>query len=164
MNSNFKKNHIIQQTYIDGMDYWIWKAVSIIEPQVVVCETANPIPPCNAWTVPYDPQFVCDSENYRGASLTAMCKLGCDKGYRLVGVHRIGFNVLFVMKNGVGENFPPAVNPESSLDDPFSELARKDRWPDAKWYKWQEVYERKNGAMVSRDTLLFLVLNAFCLW
>ena len=36
---------------IDGMDYWIWKAITVIEPQVVVCETHNPIPPDLALTV-----------------------------------------------------------------------------------------------------------------
>ena len=123
---------------IDGMDYWVWKAITIIEPQVVVCETANPIPPDKAWTVPYDPKFVCDSENYRGASLAAMCKLGHEKGYRLIGAHRFGFNAFF-MKNGVGEEFFPEVTPESCVDDPFSELARKERWPQAKLHKWQEV-------------------------
>ena len=40
---------------IDGMDYWVWKAISVIEPQVVVCETENLIPPNKALTVPYDP-------------------------------------------------------------------------------------------------------------
>src|SRR5262249_8256653 len=49
---------------IDGMDYWVWKALTVIEPQVVVCETHNPIPPDRALTVPYDPSFVCESENY----------------------------------------------------------------------------------------------------
>jgi hypothetical protein len=87
---------------IDGMDYWVWKAITVIEPQVVVCETHNPIPPDRALTVPYDPGFVFESENYRGASLAAMCKLGREKGYRLVGTHRFGFNAFF-MRNGVGE-------------------------------------------------------------
>jgi hypothetical protein len=123
---------------IDGMDYWVWKAISAIDPRVVVCETHNPIPPDKALTVPYDPQFVSASENYRGASLAAMCKLGREKGYRLVGTHRFGFNAFF-MKNGVGEEYFPEVDPASCVGDPFSELARKERWPKARELKWQEV-------------------------
>jgi hypothetical protein len=123
---------------IDGMDYWVWKALTVIEPQVVICETHNPIPPEKALTVPYDPQFVFQSENYRGASLAAMCKLGKEKGYRLVGTHRFGFNAFFI-KNGVGEAFFPEVDPASCVNDPFSELARKEQWPKAKDYKWQEI-------------------------
>jgi len=123
---------------IDGMDYWVWKAISVIEPRVVVCETHNPIPPDKALTVPYDPEFVFESENYRGASLAAMCKLGRDKGYRLIGTHRFGFNAFFI-KNGVGEEFFPEVEPASCVNDPYSELARKKRWPKAKDLNWEEV-------------------------
>lgn len=123
---------------LDGMDYWVWKAITVIEPQVVVCETHNPIPPDKALTVPYDPGFVFESENYRGASLAAMYKLGREKGYRLVGTHRFGFNAFFVRK-GVGEAFFPEVDVASCVQDPFSELARRERWPKAKERKWQEV-------------------------
>ncbi len=123
---------------IDGMDYWVWKAISVIEPQVVVCETHNPIPPDKALTVPYDPQFISPSPDYRGASLAAMCKLAREKGYRLIGTHRFGFNAFFI-KNGVGEEFFPEVQPESCVGDPFSELARRERWPRASTLKWQEV-------------------------
>jgi hypothetical protein len=123
---------------LDGMDYWVWNAITVIEPQVVICETHNPIPPDLALTVPYDPQFVCQSENYRGASLAAMCKLGRDKGYRLVGAHRFGFNAFF-LKKGVGEQFFPEVDAASCVQDPFSELARRERWPLAKQFNWQKV-------------------------
>ncbi len=122
---------------IDGMDYWVWKAITAIEPQVVVCETHNPIPPDKALTVPYDPQFVYDSD-YRGASLAAMCKLGREKGYRLVGTHRFGFNAFFV-KQGVGEEFFPEVEVADCVQDPYSELARKERWPRVSGRNWQEV-------------------------
>lgn len=123
---------------IDGMDYWVWKAISVIEPQVVVCETHNPIPPDKALTVPYDAAFVFETENYRGASLAAMCKLGREKGYRLIGTNRFGFNAFFI-KNGVGEAFFPEVDVASCVQDPFSQLARKERWPKAKHRNWQEV-------------------------
>jgi hypothetical protein len=123
---------------IDGMDYWVWKAVTVIEPQVVVCETHNVIPPDRALTVPYDAGFVLKSEDYLGASLAAMCKLGQEKGYRLIGTHRFGFNAFF-MKSGVGEEFFPEVDVASCVQDPCSQLARKERWPHVKDCNWQEV-------------------------
>jgi hypothetical protein len=123
---------------IDGMDYWVWKAITVIEPQVVVCETHNSIPPDRALTVPYDPEYISESENYRGASLAAMCKLGREKGYRLVGTHRFGFNAFFI-RSGVGEAFFPEVDVTSCVQDPYSELARKERWPQARGCNWQEV-------------------------
>jgi hypothetical protein len=94
---------------IDGMDYWVWKALTVIEPRVVVCETHNPIPPDRALTVPYDPGFVSKTVDYQSASLAAMCKLGREKGYRLVGAHRFGFDAFFI-RNEVGEAFFPEVD------------------------------------------------------
>lgn len=123
---------------IDGMDYWVWKALKVIDPSVVVCEIHNPIPPDLALTVPYDPKFTFESADYRGASLAAMCKLGREKGYRLIGTHRFGFNAFF-MKNGVGDKLFPEVEPAACLNDPFSRHAREKRWPGVKDKAWQAV-------------------------
>lgn len=123
---------------IDGMDYWVWKAITVIQPQVVVCETHNLIPPDRALTVPYDPNFSFDSEEYRGASLAAMCKLGREKGYRFIGTHRYGFNAFFMHKS-VGADVFPEVDPASCQTDPVSVKARTEAWPRISQLKWQEV-------------------------
>ena len=122
---------------IDGMDYWVWKALTVIQPRVVVCETHNVVPLARSVTVPYDPSFVCSSENYRGASLEAMCRLGKEKGYRLVGTHRFGFNAFFV-KNGVGEEYFPEIAAHTCLGDPFSEHRRAD-WDAVASMPWHDV-------------------------
>jgi hypothetical protein len=123
---------------IDGMDYWVWKALSVIQPQVIVCEIHNQIPPDKALTVPYDPAFRFVSEDFRSASLAAMCKLGKEKGYRLVGTHRFGFNAFFI-KKGVGEELFPEVDPGSCMKDPVSRALQKEIWPSTSKFKWQEV-------------------------
>jgi hypothetical protein len=123
---------------MDGMDYWIWKAINVIDPLVVVCETHNTVPADRAITVPYDPAFICRNEDYRGASLAAMCKLAEAKGYRLIGTHRYGFNAFF-MKTGVGEDFFPEVKPSSCLNDPVSTRLRKEKWPRVQKLNWLEV-------------------------
>ena len=122
---------------IDGMDYWVWKAITVVQPTIVVCETHNAAPIDLAVTVPYDPAFVNTSENYRGASLAAMCRLAREKGYRLVGTHRFGFNAFFV-KNGVGEVLFPEVAASDCLLDPFSERRRRD-WAEVAHLPWSIV-------------------------
>ena len=124
---------------LDGMDYWIWEALTVIDPQVVVCETHNVVPPDRAVTVPYDPDFVSKTPDYLGASLAAMNRLARKKGYRLVGAHRFGFNAFFV-KQGVAEAFFPEVEIAACVQDPFSEYARRERWPRVKDQRWQEVH------------------------
>ena len=57
---------------LDGMDYWVWEAVTVIQPRVVVCETNNLIPAGRALTVPYARDFVWTADAYCVASLEAM--------------------------------------------------------------------------------------------
>jgi hypothetical protein len=123
---------------IDGMDYWIWKAINVIQPRVVVCEIHNPIPPTEPLTVPYKADFVCEDENYRGASLLAMTKLGRERGYRLVGTHRYGFNAFFV-RDDLGKSALPEVAPEACARDPYTLIAQKERWPLVKSREWVRV-------------------------
>jgi hypothetical protein len=123
---------------IDGMDYWAWKAIDCISPRVVVCETHGIIGPHDALTVPYDPDFKITTPDYHSASLAAMTALADQKGYRLVGTHRYGFNAFFVLK-GIGEDVLPAVKPEDCLNDPFTLEAHATRWPKVKDMNWERV-------------------------
>ena len=67
-----------------------------------------------------------------------MNKLAQQKGYRLVGTHRFGFNAFFV-KKGIGEQFLPEVEVASCVQDPFSRFVRDQRWPEASAMPWQAV-------------------------
>jgi hypothetical protein len=125
---------------LDGNDYWIWKALTVVEPTVVVCEIHNVIPPDLALTIPYDPRFRVATlqDDFRGASLKAMVNLGRSKGYRLVGAHRLGFNVFFV-KNGVVDDLLPEISPDQCAEDPYTRLALSTRWPKVKDKDWVRV-------------------------
>lgn len=103
---------------IDGNDYWVWKALDQVSPNVVVIETHVEFGMRNI-VVPYDPNYVFPGKHpvYHGASPKAMVKLAKEKGYRLVGANQLGFNFIFV-KNGLGEEFLPEVEVESVLQHP----------------------------------------------
>jgi hypothetical protein len=123
---------------IDGMDYWIWKAIDIVRPRVVVCETHNIVPAELAITVPYDPHFEIRTPDFRSASPAAIAKLAAEKGYRLVGVHRLGFNAFYV-RGDLGADLLPEVSVASCLEDPYSRRGRAERWPKVKDMGWVEV-------------------------
>jgi len=125
---------------VDGVDYWLWKAIDVIAPHVVVCEYHNPIPPNLALTVPYDPDFRIASykDDFRSASLLAMTKLSRSKGYRLVGVNRYGFNAFFI-KKGIAEDLLPEVTPQACASDPYTLKAQRTRWPRVKNKGWVSV-------------------------
>ena len=98
---------------VDGNDYWIWKALECVRPRVVVVEFNGGCGPEVSMTMPYNPDFRLDlsKQPYRsGASLAAFVKLGQAKGYRLVGIHSLGFNAFFV-RDDLGEDILPASTP-----------------------------------------------------
>lgn len=109
---------------LDGIDYWVWEAITIVDPRIVVIEF-NPCWMADASvTVPYAPGFsahwieldAIDPKTgqapivaYHGASLPAMVKMGRAKGYRLVGTNALGFNAFFI-RDGLAENAFPEVD------------------------------------------------------
>lgn len=125
---------------LDGNDYWIWQAIDCINPRLVVVECHNIWPADQAVTIPYRRDFNKFNihPDYSGASLGAFVKLGCLKGYRLVGVNHYGFNAFF-LRDGVGEDFFPEVSAEKCLDTPHAEHARQVRLPEVINYDWVKV-------------------------
>ena len=118
---------------IDGNDYWIWKALDQVQPNVVIIETHIEFGMHNI-VVPYDPEYSFPGKHpvYHGASPKAMVKLAKEKGYRLVGANQLGFNFIFV-KNGLGEEHLPEVQVEDVLKHPSAIEARKRFEPIKDW-------------------------------
>lgn len=89
---------------IDGMDYWVWKAldVSRLRPAIVILEYNSVFGPERAITVPYSASFdrttAHHSNLYEGASLRALDLLSQEKGYVLVGSNSAGNNAYFVRR------------------------------------------------------------------
>ena len=92
---------------LDGNDYWIWEAMTVCKPRVVVLEYNSMFGADRAVTVPYDPQFDRRKHHaaYYGASLTALVRLNARKGYRLVAVEPTGVNAFF-LRNDVASHIP----------------------------------------------------------
>jgi hypothetical protein len=129
---------------VDGNDYWLWRAITVANPRVVIIEIQAGWMTDASVTVPYDPQFcmrnLFDTEkqievDYNGASLPAMVKLGREKGYRLVGANRYGFNVVFV-RNDIAPDLLPEIAAEQCFRHPVARwqygrvqpLLRREAW------------------------------------
>ena len=105
---------------IDYNDYWAWKAVTA-KPRVVVIEYNAFYPPPVAVTVPYRPEGVWNGTSWAGASLSALEKLGKDKGYSLVGCSLTGINAFFVRDDLVGDKFRAPFTAENHYE-PWREI------------------------------------------
>lgn len=103
---------------LDGNDYWVWDAIHIVQPKVVIIETHNEFG-FEDIVVPYDPDYFYPGKHpvYHGASPIAMTKLAKQKGYRLVGANDLGSNFIFI-QNGIADQLIPEVSVESVLQHP----------------------------------------------
>lgn len=93
---------------LDGNDYWVWKAIEVVQPLIVVIEAKVEFGARNI-IVPYskDNHHSID-KMYNGASVEALRKLGHEKGYTLVGANRQGYNLFFIPHHLVQPPFYPA--------------------------------------------------------
>jgi hypothetical protein len=85
---------------IDGNDYWVWKAITAIDPAIVVCEYNPILGDTRPLVVPYDREFRRDKGHYShlyfGCSVTALQRLAIEKGYSFLGTNANGINAFFV--------------------------------------------------------------------
>lgn len=91
---------------IDGNDYWVWQAITVVDPAIVVCEYNAVLGDRYALTVPYQADFqrtrAHHSNLYFGASLLALKSLATSKGYTFVGTTSTGCNAFFVRNDLAG--------------------------------------------------------------
>ncbi len=125
---------------IDGNDYWVWDALEVVRPNVVIIETHNEFG-MEDIVVPYDPEYFYPGKHpvYHGASPVAMVNLARHKGYRLVGANYYGTNFIFV-KNGLGETLIPEVSVDSVLAHPSVKESYKLFEPVK---DWEYIRDRK---------------------
>lgn len=85
---------------IDGNDFWVWQAIDVVSPAIVVCEYNAVLGDRYALTIPYYADFqrttAHHSNLYFGASIRALISLAGDKGYTFVGTTSTGCNAFFV--------------------------------------------------------------------
>lgn len=118
---------------IDGNDYWIWDALEVVQPKVVVIETHTEFATNNI-VVPYDPNYMFPGKHpvYHGASVIAMNKLAEKKGYRLVAASDLGINQIF-LRNDLAVDEIPAIDPASTLWHPHTIAGFKSFEPIKNW-------------------------------
>ena len=99
---------------IDGVDYWVWQAITVVNPRIVVCEYNSMFGSAANVVVPYDPAFERAKKHYShlyaGASFGALAHLAQRKGYGLVGSNSAGNNAFFVRNDVLGDLQPLTVD------------------------------------------------------
>jgi hypothetical protein len=126
---------------LDGLQYYIFKELHAVSARVIVFESSNMIPENLSITIPYREDFnMYDGKNdpeFRSVSHMATVKLMRSKGYRLIGSHRHGFNLIF-LRNDVGKEIFPEVDYKEYYNTPHS-VNRQKAWNKVADLPWLEV-------------------------
>jgi hypothetical protein len=124
MASNFGEEIGLLSIDLDGNDYWIWQAIRVIRPILVVCEYNAVFGDIYPISVPYNPTFdragAHSSALYFGASIPALKSLGVKLGYRLLGTNSAANNAFFV-RDDYAQRFDGALLNLRSFPSKFRE-------------------------------------------
>ena len=120
---------------IDGNDYWVWEALDVVRPRVVLIES-NCTFGTKSVTIPYDEKFrqSTDKPGFHGASISALHKLGKRKGYKLIGSSRNGINLFFIL--------------EEEVKDFFREVSPREIFRDVGYRKLEQYFNRYADQLV----------------
>ncbi|MFI5244256.1 MAG: hypothetical protein ACHQQR_03455 [Gemmatimonadales bacterium] len=92
---------------VDGNDYWILEAISVVRPRLLIVEYNALFGAERNITVPYEARFEKHAAHrsglYFGASLGALASLAAEKGYALVATESSGVNAFFVRRDLLGD-------------------------------------------------------------
>lgn len=98
---------------IDGNDYHVFEAINVVNPRVVCLEHNHTFPPPEDWVMPYDTNYRWEQLGSEyGASIFALNRLACEKGYALVGCGLYSANGFYVRNDLLGDHFSPPYDPE----------------------------------------------------
>ena len=88
---------------IDGVDYWVLKELSVLDPSIIICEYNSLFGQKKSVTVPYKKNYIRSEEHYSnlyyGASIMAFIDLMKKRNYFLIGTNSAGNNAFFLKKN-----------------------------------------------------------------
>ena len=109
---------------IDGMDYWILKALNY-KPRAFTIEYNCLAPPPMLKVPEYNPEYIWDQRSQHGSSLQSLVNLAKTKGYELISCDNIGSNCFFVLK----ELFPLFNIEDNSPEKLFTRWNNKSALP-----------------------------------
>ena len=91
---------------LDGNDYYIWEAINVVNPVIVIIEY-NSIFGCERQiSIPYRDDFIRGKAHYSnlffGSSIKSLYELSKRKGYSFIGCNSAGNNAYFVRDDKIG--------------------------------------------------------------
>lgn len=134
---------------IDGNDYWIWKALKVVKPVIMIVEYNSVFGCERAITIPYKSDFVASNSHfsylYFGVSILSLCDLAKENGYSFVGSNSAGNNAYFV-KNEFLKDLKPLTAKEGFVASKFRQS--RDEKGELNYLRGEEILKSIQGLPV----------------
>lgn len=108
---------------IDGNDYHVFDAITVVSPRVLVIEYNGKFRPPVMYCMAYDEKYQWDGTDNFGASLKFLEVNLKEKGYVLVGCNLTGGNAFFVKEALAADRFLPPYTAENHYEPARYELS-----------------------------------------
>lgn len=147
--TGFKKEIGLLSIDIDGNDYWVWQAISEIEPVIIICEYNSLFGFKHPFTIQYQDDFVRGRQypfNFYGISLRSACDMAAERGYSFIGCNSAGNNSYFIKNNYLQHlGINPITAEEGYVFASFSEAYNE---KEKDWYRGADKVRSINGQPV----------------
>lgn len=121
----FSKDVGLLHIDLDGNDYYIWEAITCVEPIIVIVEYNSIFGSERPVTVIYDSNFFRGDAHYSylywGSSIASLVQLAHEKGYAFIGCNKGGNNAYFI-RNDKMNNKIKAI----SIEDGFIHASNRE--------------------------------------
>jgi len=151
---------------IDGNDYWVWDAIDVVKPYIVICEYNAVFGDIESITVPYDEKFYRTNKHYSnlyfGASIKSLINLAEEKGYTFMGTCSNGCNAFFVHTEKCSnvitsvinhQSYPSRVRESRNKESELTFLSGQDRALEIKEMKVFDTTEKVIKSISDYDNL-----------
>lgn len=122
---NFHKDVGLLHIDLDGNDYYIWDAINIIEPIIVIIEYNSIFGVDRAISTIYDDNFVRSKAHYSnllfGSSIKSLYQLSISKGYSFIGCNNAGNNAYFVRNDKINDVIKPVTLADGYIESKYRE-------------------------------------------
>lgn len=114
---------------LDGIDYYVWDAINVIEPIIVVVEYNSIFGKDRPLSVIYDPGFIRNTAHYSGllwgTSIKSLYQLGQEKGYSFIGCNDSGNNAYFIRNDKLNDIVKPVSLADGYVESKYRESRDK---------------------------------------
>jgi hypothetical protein len=109
---------------IDGNDYFVWDAITCVQPRALIMEYNAKFAPPVRYCMDYDSGHMWDYTDHGGVSLKFIEEKAAAKGYALIGCSLSGANAFFVRSELADGHFEPPFTAEKHYEPARHHFAR----------------------------------------